>query len=143
MFNTLLAIMASQFIGVKYTWGGQDNMGMDCSGLVLKSLHEVGITLPDMTSQSIYHWATETKSFQSCEPTNDCLLFFGSSTSHISHIAIGLGDYDGEPYMIESGGAGRESATMSEKDLARIDARVRIKPISNRGDLVASVKLKY
>ena len=111
--------------------------------MVLKTLHEIGITLHDMTSESLYHWATETKNVQSCEPSDDCLLFFGSSTSQISHIAIGLGDYNGKPYMIEAGGAGRNSATMTDKDLARIDARVRIKPISNRGDLVASIKLIY
>lgn len=143
MFNTLLAIMASQFIGVPYKWAGQNNAGMDCSGLVLKSLYEVGVTLPDMTSQSLYTWATEMKEFQSCEPSEDCILFFGASASHITHVAIGLGDYKGEPYMIEAGGAGRESVGMSEEDLARMDARVRIKPVSNRGDLIASIRVTY
>ena len=143
MYNTLLTIIASQFIGSPYKWGGNSYNGFDCSGLVLKCLHEVGITLPDMTAQSIYRWATEQKEFESCEPDEDCLLFFGHSTSYIKHIAIGLGDYKGQQFMIEAGGAGRDSLSMSPDQLARVDARVRIKPVSNRSDLVASVKLKY
>ena len=143
MFNTLLAIMASQFLNVPYRWAGNNYDGLDCSGLVLKSLHEVGITLPDMNAQSIYYWATDGKGFQSCDPSDDCLLFFGHSTSYITHIAISIGELKEVSYMIEAGGAGIESKDMSLQDLARKDARVRIKPVSNRGDLVASVKITY
>jgi len=139
LFNTLLAIMASHFLNTPYKWGGNNYDGMDCSGLVLKSLHEVGITLPDMTAQSIYRWSLDKKSFQSCEPGEDCLLFFGHSVDYIKHVAIGLD----EKYMIEAGGSGPESRNMAKEDLARIDARVRVKPITNRSDLVASIKITY
>lgn len=145
MINTLLALMAIQYLNIPYVWGGNNTLGLDCSGFVLKVLHDVGVTLPDMTSQNIYRWATQKKEFYSCEPDSDCLLFFGESENHIKHVAISIGKPSGsnEAYMIEAGGAGKNSLNMSDEDLARIDARVRIKPISNRGDLVASIKIKY
>jgi cell wall-associated NlpC family hydrolase len=144
MFNTLLAIMASQFIGVPYGWSGDSYDKLDCSGLVLKSLREtLGTRLPDMTAQSIYHWAESREGSISCEPGDDCLLFFGGSVNNIIHVSIGLGDYNEKPFMIEAGGAGKNSLSMTPAELARIDARVRIKPVSNRGDLVASIKIIY
>ena len=38
MFNTVLAIMAAQFLNTPYKWGGNNYDGMDCSGFILKSL---------------------------------------------------------------------------------------------------------
>ena len=139
MIQTLLALMAIQYLNIPYVWGGNNTLGLDCSGFILKVLHDVNITLPDMTSQGIYNWASEKKNFYMCEPEEDCLLFFGESTQHIKHVSLALSD----TMMIEAGGSGRESLRMSKEDLARIDARVRIKPITNRGDLVASIKIKY
>lgn len=139
LFNTLLAIMASQFINTPYKWGGNNYDGLDCSGLVIRSLRDVGIKIEDRSSQSIYYWAQERKGSYSCEPGEDCLLFFGHSVDYIKHVAIGLN----EEFMIEAGGSGPESRNMAKEDLARIDARVRIKPITNRSDLVASIKITY
>ena len=138
MINTLLALMAIQYLNVPYKWGG-NGPRFDWSGLVLKVLHDVGVTLPDMSSQSLYRWASGRKTSYSCEPEEDCLLFFGESVNHIKHVSISIS----KTHMIEAGGAGKNSLNMSDEDLARIDARVRIKPISNRGDLVASIKIKY
>lgn len=123
------------YLNTPYKWGGNNYLGLDCSGLVLKAMHDYGITLPDMTSQGIHDWALR-KFKQSCEPSEDCLLFFGSSNKKITHIAISINN----EYMIEAGGAGRDSLTEDAEYLARIDARVRIKPISNRRDFVASYK---
>lgn len=136
---TLLTLMAIQYTNSIYRWGMNGPYEFDCSGLVLKVLHDVGVTLPDMTSQSLYRWASDRKSSYSCEPEEDCLLFFGESIQHIKHVAISINN----THMIEAGGAGKNSLNMSDEDLARIDARVRIKPIDNRGDLVASIKIKY
>jgi len=140
IIKTLLAIMATHYLNTPYKWGGNNYDGLDCSGLVIRTLRDVGQTVPDMSAQSIYYWAADKKDSQSCEPGEDCLLFFGSRLSSISHVAIAL---SGGKFMIESGGAGRESVTMAPSDLARIDARVRIKPISNRKDLIASIRIKY
>lgn len=135
---TLLTLMALQYLNAPYRWGENGPWEYDCSGLTIKVLHDCGITLPDMTAQSIHDWH-EKKAKQACEPGYDCLLYFGTSTGQIKHVAIGIGG----GYMIEAGGAGRNSLGMNVKDLGRIDARVRIKPITNRGDLVAAYKLEY
>lgn len=131
--------MAFQYVNAPYKWGGNNYDGFDCSGLTLKALHDVGVTLPDMTAQSIYRWAKNTDGFHSCEPEEDCLLFFGVNENNIKHVAIALS----KTHMIEAGGSGREAQQMSASDLARVDARVRVKPISNRKDLIESIKVYY
>ena len=141
MKSTLLMVMAMQYLNIPYKWGGNNYLGLDCSGLVLKVLHDVGVTLPDMTAHGLYEYCVE-KGTGSSQGECDSLLFFGSE-SRIKHIAISLGEVDGEWLMIEAGGAGRNSLTLSPEELARKDARVRIKPVNNRSDLVASIKLPY
>lgn len=140
MTLTVLGLMATQYLGVPYAWGGNDYLGFDCSGLVLKSLNDVGIMLPDMTSQGIYNWSIKQESFYNCEPTEpDCLMFYGKDTESISHVAISLGG----SLLVESGGSGRQSTTMAPSELAARDARVRLKYINHRRDLVASIKVLY
>lgn len=136
---TLLTLMAMQYLNCPYKWGGNGPWEFDCSGLVLKALNDVGILLPDMTAQSLYDWAIESSKTQSHEPCENCLLFFGVNNKNIKHVAIAISS----THMIEAGGAGRESKTMSLEDLGRVDARVRVKPISNRKDLIESVKIYY
>lgn len=139
ILTTLLSLSVYSYINVPYKWGGNNYDGLDCSGLVLKSLNDVGVTLVDMTSQDIYYWATKKKQFQSCEPNADCVLFFGRNTSNITHIGIAIS----ENFYIEAGGSDRRSLSMTKKQLADRDARVRMKPIKYRSDLVASIKFKY
>lgn len=137
--TTLLSQMAMQYLNVPYRWAGNNVAGFDCSGFVLKTLHDVGVTLPDMTSQSIYFWAIK-QEFQSCEPGEDCLLFFGPHFNAIKHVAISLNE---GKYMIEAAGAGRDSLNLDAESLARMDARVRIKPITNRKDFLTAIKITY
>lgn len=140
IMKSLMILMAMQYLNVPYRWGGQNYLGLDCSGLVLKVLHDCGLTLPDMTANDLYKYCLKkgTQSSEAC----DSILFFGSKNK-VTHTAISLGVIDGEWLMIEAGGAGRESENMSLKELAKKDARVRIKPVSNRSDLVASIHLPY
>lgn len=132
-----MTLMAMQYLNAPYTWGGNGPWEFDCSGLALRCLHDVGITLPDMTAQSLYKYFLN-KNKQSHEVSEDCLLFFGNAHK-IKHVAIAIS----ETHMIEAGGAGSESKTMSLADKGRIDARVRIKPITNRGDLHDCLKITY
>ena len=135
---TILTLMTMQYINVPYKWAGNGPYDFDCSGLVIKVLHDIGYTLPDMKAQDIYKWAIK-KEFYSCNPEEDCLLFFGKSEEKITHIGIAIDQH----YMIEAGGSGRESLKMTKEQLALKDARVRIKKITNRRDLVSSIKISY
>ena len=144
MANILIPLWfaAFQYMNVPYKWGGNDFDGMDCSGLVVRALNDywalnkIERQIPDKNAQMLYHWAKSIAK-QSCEPGEDCLLFFGSNSRNITHVAIGMNSLA----MIEAGGAGRDSLHLSLRDLARMDARVRMKPISNRGDLIAAYNI--
>ena len=133
-------MMAMQYLNTPYKWGGNNYNGLDCSGLVLKSLHDVGVTLPDMTANGLYKYCLD-KGEGSSEAC-DSLLFFGDR-SKVTHVAISMGKIDGTWFMIEAGGAGSNSLKMSKEELAERDARVRIKKVDTRKDLVASIYLPY
>lgn len=139
MVKITLFVLAMQYANTPYRWGANGPFAFDCSGLVLKVLNDAGTLLPDMTAQEIYDWATK-EGFESCEPGENCLLFFGNSLDKITHTAIASSD---GVFMIEAGGAGRESETMSLDDLARKDARVRIKKINRRKDLLTAIKVRF
>jgi cell wall-associated NlpC family hydrolase len=132
--------MSFQYLNVPYMWGGQNYLGMDCSGFVLKTLHDSGLTLPDMTANGLYKYCLRNGKKSSSE--REAILFFGT-IDKIVHTAISLGIIDGQWLMIEAGGAGSNSLTLSREELAQRDARVRIKPVSSRKDLIASIKIPY
>lgn len=136
---TLLTLMCLQYANAPYRWASNGPYSFDCSGLVLKVLSDVGIFLPDMTAQDIYNYFSKKEGGTMVNPEIDCLLFFGRDVNNISHVAIAISD----KYMWEAGGSGRESIKMTVEELAKKDARVRIKPISNRKDLAAVIKVKY
>ena len=62
--------------------------GADCSGFVLSVFKNYGITLPHY-SKSQSNYGTEI-SYKDAQPGD--LLFYGSSASSISHVAIYIGD---------------------------------------------------
>ena len=130
-----------QYLNTPYRWGSNGPFDFDCSGFVLKSLNDVGLKLPDMTANSLMEYCNE-KGSSSDERLCDALLFFGKN-GKATHVAISLGVIDGTQYMIEAGGAGRKSQYMSLEELAKKDARVRIKPVSSRKDLIASIMIPY
>ena len=128
--------MAMQYLNVPYKWGSNGPFDFDCSGLAIKVLHDSGITIPDDSAEGLRQWAT--KRFGECEAGSDCLLFFGKD-GKANHVAIGVS----ATHMIEAGGAGEDSLKMDLKQLGLKDARVRIKPIANRRDLISAVKIIY
>lgn len=141
MINTLMTLMAMQYLNAPYRWAGNGPNEFDCSGLVLKVLHDVGVTLPDMSANTLYLHCKE-KAYSVNKSHCDALLFFGSN-GKATHVAISIGEINKKPYMIESGGAGRESSTMTLEELGQRDARVRIKPVNSRKDLLASYYIPY
>lgn len=137
--KTLLTLTAFQYLNVPYMWGGQNYLGLDCSGFVLKSLSDIGYTLPDMTADDLYRHCLK-HGISSEVGYCDSLLFFGYD-DNITHTAISIGLVENEWLMIEAGGAGKNSLNMTKEELAQRDARVRIRPVNSRRDLIAAIKI--
>lgn len=80
---------ALQFVGNPYVWGGTSlTNGADCSGFTLSIFSNYNISLPHYSaSQSNYGTEISTSDVQPGD-----LLFYGSSASNISHVAIYIGN---------------------------------------------------
>lgn len=86
-----LIATASRYTGVPYVWGGEQlsEGGLDCSGLVLRSLTDLGVTkVTDVprTARAQQQLGTKVDSLDQALP-GDLLVFNGGT-----HIAIYLGD---------------------------------------------------
>lgn len=117
------------FIGSRYQWTGEGpyNIGFDCSGLVLEGLRAFGLWgKDDATAQMIYEKFKGTG--VSSLALGGCLVFFGKDTKSITHIGVMIN----EKQFIEAGGGDSKSV---DKGM------VRIRPLSWRKDLVASVNI--
>lgn len=76
---------AKSMVGGSYVWGGSSYRATDCSGLVMLSYAQVGISLPhNAAAQAGYG---KSVSYDSMQPGD--LIFFGSS---IYHVAMYIGD---------------------------------------------------
>lgn len=131
-----IADYALKFVGRPYIWGGDGSGkcdgGFDCSGLVLECLLAFGI-FPnvDMTAQGIYDKLYAMNWHHVTQRKPDDILFFGKDTSHITHVAIAIGN----GLMVEAGGGGSKCKTA-----ATSTGMVRVRPISWRKDLVAALR---
>lgn len=115
-----------KYIGVPYVWGGESRAegGFDCSGFVYNVLNDTGLKVGRTTAQGYYNkFKVNPCSIQ----TRGALLFFGKSTSSITHVAIS----DGHGKMYESIGSKRNTKANPGKG-------VTLSNITRRGDLVAA-----
>lgn len=84
-----IANYACEFVGNPYVWGGTSlTNGADCSGFVQTLFKEYGIETP-RTADCQYF---ASKHITEEELQKGDLVFYGSSVSNISHVAIYLGD---------------------------------------------------
>lgn len=128
---------AFSFLGTPYIWGGDDPSGFDCSGFVQEIIIANGIKLPhDFTANGLYHHILDTKQAEKSVPQPGALLFFGTKLK-ITHVAIAID----ELRMIEAGGG--DSRTRTVNDANKQNAFIRIRPISNRSDLVEILRPNY
>jgi len=89
-----LLTAAEKYVGTPYVWGGEslDEGGLDCSGLVLRSLADIGVTDVPRVARDQQKLGTAVPSLDQALPGD--LLVFGGGT----HIAI----YEGDGKMIDA-----------------------------------------
>lgn len=75
---------AKSYLGVPYKFGGTNDTGFDCSGLVLVSFDKLGLKLPRNSSQQ----ASQGKEIKINEVREGDLVFFNTSGNSISHVGI-------------------------------------------------------
>jgi cell wall-associated NlpC family hydrolase len=122
----LMISYLKSFLGTPYKLGGnvtQDG-GIDCSALALEGLRSIGLWgKSDATAQTIFNTLLPKCTTPKIYSEGD-LLFFGESKSKITHVSICVNDFQ----MIEAGGTDK-------------DGMVRIRPISWRKDIVATLSI--
>lgn len=121
------------YLHIPYIWGGDDPIrGMDCSGLVQELLAMIGLDPKgDQTAQGLYDYF-KTRSSQDQQVGS--LVFYGASTSKITHVAMMLD----QRTIIEAGGGG--SSTTSQDAAIRQNAFIRLRPFDRRRDVVAILR---
>jgi gamma-D-glutamyl-L-lysine dipeptidyl-peptidase len=82
--------LGRRFLGFPYLWGGRSSFGYDCSGFTQMLVRARGINMPrDADLQAA--WSGVTKVERDDLQPGD-LLFFGSSSKHITHTGMYIGD---------------------------------------------------
>ncbi|GAA1907735.1 transglycosylase SLT domain-containing protein [Lapillicoccus jejuensis] len=85
---------ARRYLGVPYVWGGTDpKTGLDCSGLVQRVFHDLGVTLPRVAADQAREGTHVAGGLAQAKPGD--LLTFGSPAHHI-------GIYVGDGKMLEA-----------------------------------------
>ncbi len=80
---------AKSMVGGDYVWGGSSFGATDCSGLVMLSYAQIGISLPHKASYQAEYGSSV--SYDNMQP-GDLIFFGGSSYSSIYHVAMYIGD---------------------------------------------------
>lgn len=86
--NTVVSY-AKSMVGGRYVWGGNQFAATDCSGLVMLSYAQIGISLPHLASAQAGYGTTV--SYSDIQP-GDLVFYGGSSYSSIYHVSMYIGD---------------------------------------------------
>ena len=91
-YGSQVVSIAMSFLGTPYVWGGAAPGGFDCSGLVMYSFEQLGISLPH-SSYAMWDYGTPVPEDQ-LQPGD--LVFF-EDLGHVG-LYIGGGEYVNAPY---------------------------------------------
>ncbi len=134
----LLEKYAHAFIGLRYSFGGDDPLsGFDCSGLVCELLRAAGILPYKFRTNAQGLFTLLKPSAMACTPQLGAIAFFGKTPNTITHVAFCLDDTT----MVEAGGG--DSNTQSEEVASAQNAFVRMRPTRFRKDFLFTVMPKY
>ena len=91
-YGTQVVAIAMSFLGTPYVWGGAAPGGFDCSGLVMYSFAQLGVSLPH-SSYAMWNYGVPVPEDE-LEPGD--LVFF-DGLGHVG-LYVGGGDYIDAPY---------------------------------------------
>lgn len=115
--RTIACMVAWQYLGNWYKWGGDDPSGFDCSGLVIEILKSVGVLMPgiDLTARDLF------RNFRKVSaPYMGTLVFYNTPISHVEFCMDSV-------YAIGASGGGKKTLTV--EDAIRDNAFIKIRPI--------------
>ena len=109
---TILIEKASDFIGVRYRYGGTNKKGIDCSGLMCETFKEIDLILPRTSgSQAAYGPKIKRKQAQK----GDLIFFATNRKKTISHVGmITEVNEDGIKFIHASSSAGVIISSINE-----------------------------
>lgn len=107
-YSNKIVDKASNYLGTKYTYGGKDaSTGLDCSGLVYKTLNDAGVNVPALTAEGYKQMA---KSISQANAKPGDLVFFGANG-----ISDHVGIYIGNGQMINATGTKTQITNIDTK----------------------------
>jgi cell wall-associated NlpC family hydrolase len=127
-----------QFLGRPYIWGADGPDTFDCSGFAQVALGRLGLDPPgDQTANGLYrHFSDPIRGVPVNTADCGCLVFYGKP-ARVGHVGVCIDATN----MIEAGGGDSETTTVEIAQ--RQNARVRIRPIARRSDIVAIIRPKH
>jgi cell wall-associated NlpC family hydrolase len=77
---------ARTYIGTPYKWGGNDKLGIDCSGLLVRSFESIGMKIPRTTGQQID--LGKKVSLKKTKKGDLVFFAFGKSKRKVTHVGL-------------------------------------------------------